>query len=141
MGPQKICSSCSFCVFSRQELCSAYRLAACIHERGKFLHSPDMESYLLYLQSGFSDELAIAVENFIIDLNARLTRKQFEVLISHVYHGRPLKEIARKEGITLEATRQRLNNALTRARHGLGEEAPEKNNKQKRRKKRKRTSR
>ncbi len=116
MHSEQICRVCKVCAFTRPELCSAYRLIASIHGRDSFRRAPDVETYLHYLQSGLADELFVALEDFLADIKARLTGKQFEVLISHVYHGRPLKEIARKEGVTVEAARQRLNSAIIKIR-------------------------
>lgn len=122
MHPQHICRACKGCAFDNPERCSAYRLATAIYKNERFYRCPDMETFLNYFQSRLADELAITVEDFMADLSARLTRKQFEVLISHVYHGRALRDIATKEKISEQAVRQRLDSALMRARNGWGEE-------------------
>lgn len=132
MHSKQICKACTVCAFSKPELCSAYRLASTLYTRERAQSCPDMETYLHYLQSGLADELALTMEDFLADIKARLTRKQYEVLISHVYHGRPLKDIARNEGITAEAARQRLNSAITKVRNEWGGEIKRKPFKRKR---------
>ena len=88
----------------------------------KLVHYPDAETHIQYLLTGLADNLSERVEDFLHDLNVILTKKQFNVLLSHIYYGWPIKEIALKEGITEEAVRQRLKNALIKAKDHWGKE-------------------
>lgn len=121
MRQRHICGVCAVCGFKKPDRCSAYRLAASIYENKKFQQFPDMEAYLNYLQSGLADELALALEDFLADIRARLSKKQFRILMSHVYYGRSLKVVARNEGITIEGARQRLNIAIAKVKSEWGE--------------------